>query len=254
MSTAHQALVSEQFSPRARAYVDSADHAFGEDLERLKRLVAADPHRRVLDLGCGGGHVSFAVAPHAAEVVAYDLSQEMLSAVRHVAGERGLTNIRTQDGVAEALPFPDASFDFVFTRFSAHHWYDLPTALAGMRRVLKPGGTAVVMDIVSPDAAALHDTFLQTVEILRDPSHVRDYRVAEWIDLLRAAGFRPVAPILSKLKLDFTRWVERIGTPRSQIEVIRALQARMPAEIVEHFAIQPDGSFELDTMFLKADT
>ncbi len=252
MSVTHQTLVATQFGPRARAYVESGDHAKGADLARLKAIVKDQPGGRILDLGCGGGHVSFAVAPHARDVVAYDLSADMLDAVRGEAAERGLHAIRTEQGVAEALPFPDASFDFVFTRFSAHHWSDLAAGLAGMRRVLKPGGLAIVMDAFAPEAV-LHDTFLQSIELLRDPSHVRDYTLVEWAAALKAAGLRPMAPVTAKLRLAFDGWIRRIGTPDAQMRAIRALQTQMPRDVIAHFAIEPDGSFLLDTMMIEAE-
>ena len=125
MTRSHESLVAAQFGARARAYVESTDHSRGADLERLAMLVAARPKGRVLDLGCAGGHVSFTVSPLAREVVAYDLSPEMLAAVWSVAAERGLSNIVTERGIAEALPFADGSFDIVATRYSAHHWDNL---------------------------------------------------------------------------------------------------------------------------------
>ena len=253
MSAAHEALVATQFGPHARAYVESADHSAGADLERLAALAAARPGARVLDLGCGGGHVGFAVAPHAAEVVAFDLSPDMLAAVAAEARTRGLTAIRTEQGSAEALPFPDASFDFVFTRMSAHHWHDVAAGLADMRRVLRPDGVAVVVDVVAPDGNPLHDTFLQAVEILRDPSHVRDYSTTQWLAMLRAAGFKPSAPVMGRLRLDFARWIARIGTPEVQVRAIRALQRQMPPDVIERFAVEPDGSFKLDTAMIEAD-
>lgn len=252
MSVTHQTLVATQFGPHARAYVESLDHAKGADLVRLKAIVKDQPGGRILDLGCGGGHVSFTVAPHAREVVAYDLSTEMLAAVRGEAESRGLATIRTEQGIAEALPFPDASFDFVFTRFSAHHWSDLAAGLAGIRRVLKRGGLAIVMDAYAP-AAAQHDTFLQTIELLRDPSHVRDYTLAEWSDALKVAGLRPMAPVTARLRLGFDGWIRRIGTPEVQVQAIRALQTQMPRDVVDRFAIEPDGSFLLDTMMIEAE-
>lgn len=252
MSAAHEALVAAQFGPHARAYVESADHATGADLARLAALAAARPRARVLDLGCGGGHVTYAVAPHASEVVAYDLSPAMLEAVSTEAKTRGLTNVRTEQGTAEALPFPDAAFDVVFTRMSAHHWHDVAAGLAGMRRVLRPGGLVAVVDVVAPEGSALHDTFLQTVEILRDPSHVRDYTPTQWLALLRAAGFQPSAPVMARLRLDFSGWIARIGTPDVQVHAIRALQVQMPPDVAERFAIEPDGSFTLDTAMFEA--
>ena len=251
MSAAHEALVAAQFGPHARAYVESADHATGADLARLAAMVAARPGARVLDLGCGGGHVTYAVAPHAAAVVACDLSPDMLAAVAAEARARGLANVRVERGTAEALPFPDASFDIVLTRMSAHHWHDVAAGLAGMRRVLRPGGLAGVVDVVAPEGPALHDTFLQAVELLRDPSHVRDYTPSEWLVMLRAAGFAPAAPVMARLRLDFAGWIARIGTPVVQVQAIRALQARMPPDVIERFAIAADGSFTFDTALFE---
>ncbi len=252
MSAAHEALVAAQFGPNARAYVESASHAIGVDLARLAALVAARPGSRVLDLGCGGGHVTYAVAPHAPEVVAYDRSEDMLAAVAVEAATRGLGNVATERGTAEALPFGDASFDVVFTRMSAHHWHDVGAGLAGMRRVLRPGGIAAVVDVVAPDDNPLHDTFLQAIEILRDPSHVRDYSPTEWFAMLRAAGFQPSAPVMGRLRLDFAAWIARIGTPEVQVRAIRALQQQMPPDVIERFAIEPDGSFKLNTAMFEA--
>ena len=250
-SASHATLVAAQFGPQARAYVESLDHARGADLERLATIARDRAGGRVLDLGCGGGHVSFTVAPHAGEVVAYDLSQDMLDAVRDEATRRGLAAIRTQRGTAETLPFEDASFDLVVTRFSAHHWYDVAAGLAGMRRVLEPGGLAVVIDTVSP-GDPVFDGFLHDVELLRDRSHVRNYSSAEWSAALRAAGFRPATPEPGRLRLAFAGWVARIGTPEADVHAIRTLQAQASTAVREHFSIEPDGSFTIDTTMIEA--
>ncbi len=131
-------LVDQQFGQVAQAYLASAVHAQGADLDALAALARATPHANVLDLGCGGGHVSFAMAPHAASVVACDLSADILGVVAAEGARRGLAQLRTQAGRAEALPFDDGTFDIVATRFSAHHWYDVRAGLAEARRVLKP--------------------------------------------------------------------------------------------------------------------
>ncbi len=247
MSASHHALVEQQFGPRARAYVESPDHAKGADLDWLAGLVRDDRDARVLDLGCGGGHVAFTLAPHVRTVVAYDLAEEMLAAVRDEARARGLGNIGTQRGPAEALPFEDASFDLVVTRFSAHHWNDLDAALAGMRRVLKPDGRAIVIDTVAPGVPLL-DTFLQEVELLRDPSHMRNRSAVDWMDALRRAGLAPSTPRMARLRLAFAGWIARIGTPEPAVRAIRALQAAATPEVLQHFAIEPDGSLTIDTM------
>lgn len=245
------ALVSEQFSPRAAAYVASAVHAQGEDLNELAAFARGRGLARALDLGCGGGHVSFALAPHVGTVIAYDLSEAMLLAVAQEAKTRGIANLSTRQGLVETLPFEDASFDFVATRYSAHHWHDVPRALKETRRVLKAGGGAMVMDVFAPDKPLL-DTFLQTVELLRDPSHVRDYSLQEWTAMLREAGFTPSEPVRRRIRLEFASWIARMQTPPVQADAVRALQARVPKEVTAYFGVEPDGSFSIDTMSVTA--
>lgn len=244
-----QALVDSQFGPQASAYVTSAVHAAGEDLDALAGRLAADRPACLLDLGCGGGHVSFTASPYAGEVVAYDLSPRMLAAVRDEAARRALSNITTRQGVAEALPFADGSFDAVASRYSAHHWSDVPAGLKEARRVLKPGGRAIFMDAAAP-AHPLLDTFLQTVEMLRDPSHVRDYAAREWRAFAEAADFVVEEETARRVRLEFSSWIERIGTSPVHAAAIRSLQEGASAEVREHFEIEPDGSFMLDTLSL----
>jgi ubiquinone/menaquinone biosynthesis C-methylase UbiE len=247
----HEALLGQQFGARATAYLNSAVHAQGADLEALADLVRGKPEARVLDLGCGGGHVSFAVAPHAGSVVAYDLSAEMLDVVAHAARERGLANIRTEKGMVEKLPFADATFDFVFSRYSAHHWWDFDVGLREAARVLKPGGVAAFVDSICP-GVPLFDTYLQSVELLRDPSHVRSYSRAEWDAAIARAGLVCTATRRHRIRLIFRVWVERMSTPTLQCGAIRALQNAMSESVTRYFNIGADGSFDLDVVLLQA--
>jgi SAM-dependent methyltransferase len=250
-STTHEALVGQQFGTQAAAYLSSAVHAQGADLQALVALVDDKRQARVLDLGCGAGHVSFNVAPRAKEVVAYDLSSDMLAVVARAAAERGLINIATRQGVAEQLPFEDASFDYVLSRYSTHHWRDFEAGLREVTRALRPGGIAGFVDAVSPGLPLL-DTYLQAVELLRDPSHVRDYSRAEWDGAMVRAGLRPRAVGTYHVRLDFATWVERMRTPKLQVDAIRALQAAMSESVARYFEIGADGSFTLDVALFQA--
>jgi ubiquinone/menaquinone biosynthesis C-methylase UbiE len=247
----HQGLVDRQFGSRAAAYLKSAVHATGSDLEALAALVDASRQATILDLGCGAGHVSFAVAKRAKKVVAYDLSPDMLVVVARAAAERGLSNIETRPGAAEHLPFAVASFDYVLTRYSTHHWSDLDAGLREVARVLRPDGTVGIADSISPGRPLL-DTYLQTVELLRDPSHVRSYSRAEWEAALVRAGLRSESVSLHHVRLEFAVWIERMRTPQVQADAIRALQAKMSEPVVRHFQIAEDGSFTLDVGLFQA--
>jgi SAM-dependent methyltransferase len=250
-SRTHEALVGQQFGSRAAAYLTSTPHAQGADLQALAALVMGRAEARVLDLGCGAGHVSFHVAPHVKHVVAYDLCSDMLDVVTRAAAERGLDNIVTREGVAERLPFANESFDFVLSRYSAHHWHDVEAGLREAARVLKPEGMAVFVDSVSPGPPLL-DTHLQAVELLRDPSHVRSYSRAEWEAAIVRAGLRPGSISAHHVRLDFATWVERMHTPKVQIDAIRALQSAASANVRQHFDIGPDCSFTLDVATFQA--
>jgi ubiquinone/menaquinone biosynthesis C-methylase UbiE len=247
----HDVLVAQQFGATARAYLESVTHATGEDLGILGAEVAAVPNAVVLDLGCGAGHASFAVAPHAASVTAYDLTAQMLAVVQREATARKLRNIITVQGMAEVLPFPDAHFDRVISRYSAHHWHDVPAALREVRRVLKPRGEALLIDTAGGPNPLL-DTHLQTVEILRDPSHIRDYSTREWLALFVEAGFTATVRKEWPVQIEFSGWVERQRTSPERIAAIHAMWSAAPDEVRNFFEVQPDSSFTLQKVLLAA--
>jgi ubiquinone/menaquinone biosynthesis C-methylase UbiE len=251
MNRLHDDVVQDQFGPRAAAYVQSAVHAAGEDLDALEAVARREAPERAIDVGSGGGHVSYRLSPHAASVMAVDLSVEMLTAVSDTARARGLPNIETRVAPAESLPFDDASFDFLASRFSTHHWRDFEAGLRQTRRVLKTGSTAVFIDAASPGVAAL-DTHLQAIELLRDPSHIRDYTLSEWEAALARAGFCVRNAQRRRLRLDYPTWVERMRTPEAHRIAIRSLQQTVSTETARYFAIEPDGSFTLDTLQIEA--
>ena len=251
MKSAHDSNVTSQFGPRAKAYVESAVHAQGADLARLAEVAASVRPARAIDLGCGGGHVTYAMAPHALETVACDLSVDMLAAVAGTAASRGFAGVRTVQSSVESLPLETASFNMLGCRFSAHHWQDVDAGLREGRRVLKPGAPAIFVDVVAP-AAPLLDTHLQGVELLRDTSHVRDYSESEWRSKLEAAGFAVRKVGTWRLRMDFRVWIARMATPDELATAIRLVQDSAPEEVRRHFAIEADGSFMLDTAMFEA--
>lgn len=247
----HHDHVEKQFGSQANAYLSSAVHASGRDLARLGDLLAAFPRAHLLDLGCGAGHASFVAAQHVAQVTAWDLSSQMLEVVSRAANEKGLHNITTRQGYAEALTLEDSSFDVVISRYSAHHWHDVGQALREMKRVLKPGGMVIIMDIMSP-GHPVRDILLQTVEALRDTSHVRNYSSGEWLSMLTEAGLIAKSVITDRLPLEFSSWVARMRTPEALSKAIRLYQQSASAEVNAYFELQEDGSFTSDTIMVQA--
>lgn len=234
-----RASVQKQFGPAANAYATSAIHASGADLAVLLEAAAASPGTRALDLGCGAGHTALGLAMAGADVVAIDLTDEMLAAGRRLAAERGLANVEFRRADAGLLPFADGEFDIVTSRLSAHHYPDPQQALCEAARVLKPGGTLLLADCIAPEDAAL-DTFLQTFEFLRDPSHVRDWRTTEWLRMFEAAGLSARAIHRHVIAVEGEPWFRRMSTPPSKQAIIRELFREATPAQVAAFEIRND--------------
>jgi ubiquinone/menaquinone biosynthesis C-methylase UbiE len=247
-----QELTIKQFGTNAGNYLASEVHSKGSDLERLVALARRMPALHALDLGCGAGHVAYALALGGADrVTAYDPSSDMLRVVAEEARKRGHGAIRTTVGSAETLPFESESFDLVVTRYSAHHWAEVARALEECARVTRPGGSLIVIDVIAPEVALL-DTSLQVIEFLRDASHVRDYRISEWRDMHKAAGLAVTAVHGWKISIDFAAWITRIGTPPERVSALRSVFAALPREVHEYFRISPGLSFELDSAWIES--
>lgn len=247
--TKHLDAVHARFDPRAQAYLDSTVHAQGADLRCAAQLVAGLPRRcaHALDLGCGAGHLAYALAPAVDEVVAFDASESMLAVVREHASRQGLDHVRVQAGDVHALPFADASFDLVATRYSAHHWSRLEAAMREVRRVLRPGGHLLVIDLEGPDDA-LVDTHLQCIELLRDGSHVRNRSRAQWLALLHDIGAEILHEQRWPTRLQFDAWVARMQTPPTLVQAIRELLQAAPTEVRDALQVEADGSFTPHTV------
>jgi ubiquinone/menaquinone biosynthesis C-methylase UbiE len=250
-----QRMSVSQFGAKAANYLTSAVHAAGADLERLTGMASELHSKRALDLGCGAGHVSFALAHGGAHrVTAYDPSTEMLEVVAQAAATRGFERaIDTCVGAAEQLPFENNTFDLIVTRYSAHHWASVPRALAECARVVAPGGRMVVIDVIAPETP-LFDTSLQVVEFLRDASHVRNYRASEWKTMYEAAGFGEPTLTAWKLSIDFEGWIARIGTPADRVAALKSVFSELPSEAREYFQISPEKSFIIDSAWIVGVT
>jgi ubiquinone/menaquinone biosynthesis C-methylase UbiE len=143
-------------------------------VERLR----LQPHFAVLDVAAGTGHLSRAMAPHVARVVAVDLTPEMLAEGRREAARQGLTNVVFEPGMAEHLPYDEGAFDLVVSRFALHHFAEARRPLQEMARVCRRGSRVAIIDLVSPDDPAVAATY-NHLERLRDPSHTRALAAAE---------------------------------------------------------------------------
>lgn len=203
-----KSLSKERYNQFAEGYVKSQSHAKGADLDRLVELAQPQANWVALDVATGGGHTALKFAPHVAQVIASDLTPNMLEAAQRFIIGQGVTNIDFRLADAENLPFEDATFDLVTCRIAPHHFPDAFKFVQECYRVLKSGGILLVQDHVLPDnenAARYVDAF----EKLRDPSHNRAFAEYEWTGMFLDAGFTVEHTEQLTKRHNFVEWTER---------------------------------------------
>jgi SAM-dependent methyltransferase len=236
--------VQQQFGPVADQYATFNYHAAGPDLVPMLEAGQMSGQERVLDIGSGPGHTALLFATRAREVVASDPTEAMLEQGRRLAIERSLDNIRFERTTAEKMPFADGSFDRVTSRQSAHHYADVRAALREVARVLSPGGRFLLIDTFSPEDDEF-DAFLNRIELLRDSSHVRDYRVSEWREMFDEVGFELEDLAAWDIPLEFEDWVTRSRTPDEDVAALRSCLEPASARVRERFAVDDNGNWSV---------
>ena len=191
----HDAEILDQFTRQAEPFRRRHENSHQGMLQLMVECADVRRDDTVLDIACGPGLVSCFFARSVSHVTGLDIVPAMLQQARQLQAERHLTNIDWALGESTALPFQDALFDRVVTRFSLHHYLEPQGAIIEMARVCKPGGVVLVADVAPRPEA--QDHFNQW-EILRDPSHTRALTESEiealgknaGLQLIRRANFR----------------------------------------------------------------
>ena len=160
--------VRKRFGETASLLAGQQDRRAAETDAHLRRLLTLTGEERALDVGTGAGALALALAPLVGEVVGVDLVPELLAEAR----KRAPANAEFIEADALALPFPSDSFDLVATARTFHHVARPELVLAEACRVLRPGGTLLVVDQLAPvDPLAAIE--LNRFERARDPSTTR---------------------------------------------------------------------------------
>lgn len=188
-------------------------HDYILEYGNLMEILAETTVRSLLDVGCGGGQAAIRMKeryPHL-DLTGIDLSEWMIARARQRAHNREYV-IRFEVANALALPFPDASFDVVYSFGSAKHWPDALKGFGECWRVLKPGGELLVADATS-------DATMQDVENF--------FAIAGFPNVLK----KPVTAIL----------YQRMFRPAQPVQTYRQIAAElhMPEGTVSHLPSMP---------------
>jgi len=186
-TTKHNQAIVEQFSQQAVPFSELPGHS--QSMQMLIELSGVSGLDDVLDVACGPGLVACEFAPHARCVTGIDITPQMIEQATKRQKDKQLSNLSWQVGDVSPLPFPDAHFSIVLTRYSFHHFLNPEAVLAEMLRVCKPDGKVMVIDVVQPPEKV--EAFDQ-LEKLRDPSHVHALTPLEMASLVTASGLSNV--------------------------------------------------------------
>jgi len=210
--------VTDIWNERAEAYRQSAIHAGGEDLDLVVAWCEPAEGVDVLDVATGGGHVARKLRDAGANVVTADPAPGMRADVI---------------APADHLPFADSSFDAVACRLAAHHFPDVLAAVKEMARVAR--SRVVICDNTFVSESS------EEADRVRDPSHVRNYGVAEWRSFFELAGLEIADEALMQRPLEIEPWLARVECAGAEAQRVREL---LGDRIV-------DGVMPLQTLVLK---
>lgn len=217
----HLKRVTDEFTRQAETFEVWAENVDADVGARFGAALGQAARGRLIDVACGPGVITAALAPAAVSIAAFDATEQMLAKARARCAKAGLRNVEFKIGDAENLPFADVQFDGAVTRAALHHFADPQRAIGEMFRVLQPGGVAVFADVISSEDAEesrLHNA----IERLRDPSHVRMLSASALDSTARHAGFRDLQAATWDMNRELEEWFSIVRDP-DRVEPIRTI-------------------------------
>lgn len=219
--SATKSEVADSFGSHASEYIDSAVHAEGADLAILANWCSGATS--VLDVATGAGHTAGAIqVAGGGRIIATDIAKSMVRTSTREYPE--LVGVVMD---AEELAFRDDVFDAVTSRIAAHHFPNPKRFLREAARVISPGGVFALEDNIAPENPSL-DRFLNRLETLRDPTHVRSHSVSEWREWIEVAGFEIEEVRIMKKTITYDSWIDQLDTPAENAVQIERLLRNPP--------------------------
>ncbi len=174
----------------------------------------------MLDVATGTGLMAREMAPHVAHVNGIDVTPEMLAQARQIAADSGIANLTFDDGDATNLPYADDRFDIVISRIAVHHFDKPEVELREMRRVCKPHGRVVIVDITASDDPSIADAH-NRLERMRDPSHTAAFCLSDLRALAQRSGLNVIHTSENDAVHDLGEWMDLTGAPDNVRAAIR---------------------------------
>ena len=205
-------------------------HGDAAHLEALMNFLDVRPHKRYLDLGTGNGYLAFEMAHRFPDiaVTGLDIALHSIQLDQKLQQEQGLKNLEFISYEGLQLPFGEAAFGGVISRYAFHHFPDTTISVQELYRITEAQGFVIISDPITDeeDTAGFIDQFQQ----LKPDGHVHFFRAPELDALFQRHGFTREAQFLSA-----------ISYPRDVNEAYLRLFDKTPASILEKYCIELRG-------------
>ena len=217
--------INEAFTKQAPVFEANTYHLSKQEyLDYIVKKTAPALTDTILEVAAGTCVCGRSLAPHSKHVVCLDATPAMLEVGSSEAKKNGISNITFVKGYAENLPFLDRSFDIVISRLAFHHFADVKAAFSEMARVLKPRSKLIMIDMIAGDEALSDE--VDRIEMLRDPSHIRNLSLSEMRALYEKNGLTLHIQEKTDIPVPLEAWMDLTQTPESIRDEIRSLMQR----------------------------
>lgn len=173
----------------------------------------------VLEAAAGTAACARSIAPFVHSIVCLDATKAMLDIGKKEAKKNNLLNIKFLQGLVEDIPFSNGVFDIVVSRLAFHHFEDIEKSFEEMKRVLKKSGKLVIIDMeaASEEIRQIQDS----IEMMRDTSHVKNISRKEFIDLYEKNNFTIRKNETTEISVSLDAWMELTNTSSEIADKIR---------------------------------
>ena len=239
--------VIDQFDKTAESYSKDNIFSHGMDLDIILREIDPKSTMIVLDVATGSGHVALKISPFVKSVYAIDITPKMIKIFRQKLESEKIKNIIAKVMSADKLEFSDNMFDIITCRFATHHFTNIKKFLSEIKRVLKPNGKLILVDIIAPSSKSMGD-FVNFINKQRDHTHIKQFSEVEWESIFSGQNFSILNKQSNPLKHNLENWLNRAKTKdEDRKKIIKEFKNSSEAQI--QFRVDPKiESFVEDSM------
>ena len=219
--------IQKSFSIQAQNFENkNMNFSKQEYLNYTVQCMGLVPSDCVLEAAAGTCACGRSVAPFVKSVICLDATPAMLAVGKEEAEKIGIKNMQFINGYVENIPFENQYFDIVLTRLSFHHFTDMERPFSEMHRVLKSGGQLVIIDMEAVDEALRE--IEDTIETMRDPSHIKNRSQDEFLALYEQYGYTVTKQETTAIPVSLAAWLALTNTP---YDVGKEIENFMQAEM-----------------------